>query len=430
MWSISVVLLLAFLRPGAAQEQERPVLSLPEVIRSALERNERFLGALERMREADEEVVKARSFLAPRLTAEGRYTRRPDSLTSPGGFVVRPEERSEFSLSLNQTLYTGGRATAALKRARTGALVGREETGLAREDLIFNVSLLYLDLLKAKRDVEIAEAEVRRLTEHRRGAEKRLTVGEVTRTVLLRAEAELSGAKADLVRTRNAVSRTRDQIRLLAGIEEEFEPVDPPRQTVPVESMEEEVRRARERRPDLSRRRLLVDISREDVRSARGGFLPTLGLEAEYFRLLDENPQSSFAVTTDKSMTLKLTFPFFEGGLRLAELREAKFRSREAELDWEFLSRQIAVEVKGVRLDLEAIESEIENLKTREVFAEENFSLVSRQFAAGLATNIDILDANSTLLTAQRQLAHAVYDREAVLIRLKRAMGILRDEAQ
>ena len=65
----------------------------------------------------------------------------------------------------------------------------------------------FFNALKAARELEISEASLKRARERRKVASSRLKVGEVTRSVLLRAEADVAGAEADLIRAQNQVDR-------------------------------------------------------------------------------------------------------------------------------------------------------------------------------------------------------------------------------
>jgi len=69
-----------------------------------------------------------------------------------------------------------------------------------------------------RKNLEIADANLERLTKYRDAAEKRLRVGEVTRTVLLRAEGELSGAKSDQVQAKNGLELAMDVLVNNVGI--------------------------------------------------------------------------------------------------------------------------------------------------------------------------------------------------------------------
>ena len=63
-------------------------------------------------------------------------------------------------------------------------------------------------------------------------------------------------------------------------------------------------------------------------------------------------------------------------------------------------------------------------------FAKDNYKAVSKQFEFGLASNIDVMDANTLLVTAERQLADSRYNYKLSDLRLKRATGILLKTAE
>lgn len=54
--------------------------------------------------------------------------------------------------------------------------------------------------------------------------------------------------------------------------------------------------------------------------------------------------------------------------------------------------------------------------------------MVFKQFQYGLATSVDVVDANTTLVSAQRGFANAAYDLQIAIIGLKKKTGVLLDE--
>lgn len=400
---------------------ERPI-TLEEAYRSADLKSDQIHFSQEDLIQAEEETRRARSLLYPKVTADLSYLRRPDALSSRFG-VLRPESEEQFNLTLEQPLYSGGRATATYHIAQTGTEGRRLDLRLTRENLLFNVARAYYEALKARKNAAIEEGEVKRLEAHRNAAEKRAQVGEATKTILLRAEAELSSAQARLIRAKNNVSAALDQLALLAKLEEPFDLVDPPLISLVEKSEKEWIETARENRVDLQRRSLQIDMTRQGIDFVKGAFYPTLSLEGRY-SWVDQNPKSSFLVQNDRTAMVKLSFPIFEGGLRRAEISQAKSRFRQSEIDKALLSDQIDVEVRRAVLDLSALTSELHYLKDQVAFARDNFSLVSRQFAVGLATHIDVLDANATLLDAERRLSNTFYDREVTTLALGKTAGV------
>lgn len=417
---IEVIFILVFVRslPAGAER----VVSLEEAYRTARLESERIAIAQENLVQAEKEKERAKSFLYPRVTADLSYLRRPKEELSLFRALL-PEREERFNLVLEQPLYVGGRASATYRIAKMGIKGERLGLDLETEALLFDVAQTYYEALKAQKNVLIEESEVQRLEAHRRDAEKRFRIGESTRTALLRAEAELSNANAKLIRAKNQKTVMIDQLSMLAGIEGEFEVADPPFITVAEQPEARWVKSAYEQHPDLQRRRLGIQIAREQVDFAKGAFYPSLTLEGRYSRT-NQDPESPFLIRDDKSAMIKLSFPIFEGRLRVAELSQAKSRMRQAGLQAQLLKDEITLRVRRALLNLTALTSELDHLKRRVIFAKEAFSLTSRQFAVGLGTQIDVLDASAALMDAERQLSNTTYDREVAILNLERAGGI------
>jgi outer membrane protein len=94
-------------------------------------------------------------------------------------------------------------------------------------------------------------------------------------------------------------------------------------------------------------------------------------------------------------------------------------------LNTEYLQMSIKVEVRNAMRDVQTLAGVVEQYTAQVAFARENYELTSRQFAVGLATNIDVLDANSTLLSAEQQLAAATFDHDVAVLRVYKSLGQL-----
>lgn len=123
-----------------------------------------------------------------------------------------------------------------------------------------------------------------------------------------------------------------------------------------------------------------------------------------------------------------LNFPLFEGGLRVADLNEAKAKQRQSVLNYEDNIKSVNIEVQNAYLNLITQTGIYKSLEDQLTFARENNTAVTKQFEFGLASIIDVIDANNLLVTAERQLYDAVYTYQLAVLRLKRATGELLNE--
>ena len=111
--------------------------------------------------------------------------------------------------------------------------------------------------------------------------------------------------------------------------------------------------------------------------------------------------------------------------MRTAEVKEAEAKQRQAALLYEDKKKSIDIEVENAYLDLITQKGIMEKFGAQLTFAEDNYKAVSKQFEFGLANSIDVMDANTLLVTAERQLADAKYSYQLSGLKLKRSIGTL-----
>jgi outer membrane protein len=252
----------------------------------------------------------------------------------------------------------------------------------------------------------------------------------VTKTVLLRAEAELSGAQSELIRGENALSFAKTVLARVVGLTGDYDLKEVPEGNQypagykPEDALGPLKEAALSERAELKSLDIQKKIAGDQVKYTRGLYWPTLSIEGVYSGR-DEDPATASLNKESIYAGLKLNFPFFEGGLRRAEVKEAMAKQRQADLIYEDLRKRINVEVENAYLDYMTQKGVLKSLEDRLAFARDNYSAISRQFEFGLANSIDVMDANTLLVTAERQLVDAVYNYKLSILRLERVTGRL-----
>jgi len=415
----------SFSLPHSASAEER-VISLDDAYRMAFASHERVKIAQENHLQARAGLGKATARMLPAVVAEGSYTKFSEQ-KGASGFLLQPDETRNFNLRVTQPLFAGGTLWSGRKQARMameGSRVGMKAT---KEAVMLETGRTYFNVLKAERNFEIKEAALKRAGERRKVASSRFKVGEVTKTVLLRAEAEVAGAEADLMTARNLLNDVRDLLKRIIGAEGEIAVAEPPLATPASKSAEELIEKAIKARRDYRQTVIEEGISHEAVKSARGNFLPSLSLEGLYAGR-DQEPSTTFLLTESLSGSLRFSYPLFEGGLKRAELREAKSRRREMAHRRASLMRDIGLEVRSALNTVETFTAVTASYQKQLDFSRENYEMVFKQFKYGLATSVDVIDADATLVEAQSGLMNARYDLQIALQELKYAVGTLLDD--
>jgi outer membrane protein len=398
--------------------------SLEDLFRIALTRSEKLKAAEETLVISEIGKDKAYSYLLPRVTATAGYTQYTEKKYY-GTSVIQPNYGSSWGIRIDETFSLSGRELTGLEIAKANVTKSTHDLTAVREDYLLRyVAVAYYSALMARKGLEIADANLERLTTYRNAAEARLKIGEVTRTVLLRAEGELSGAKSDSLQAKNSLELALAVLANNCGIRDPLtlsESASEERVLSPLNVFQEQAYSAR---ADLRSLEVQKQIAADQTKFAEGAYWPNLSIFGGYTGA-DQSPPPTSLNRESLYAGAALNFPFFEGGLRKAEVREAKARERQAALYYEDLKKTIEIEVRTAYLDLVTQKGILRFLNDQMVFARDNYRAVARQFEFGLSSSLDVLDANTLLVSAERRVASALYNYRLALLRMKKATGTL-----
>lgn len=394
-----------------------------DMYRIALKRAERIKISEENLQLAELDREKALSVLFPGLTAFGDYTRYSQEETA-GDFTIQPESRASWGFKAGQSFTLNGKELIALKIAEEIIEKRTFDVNSAREAYLFLVAEAYFGVLKAQKRVEIGVANVNRLKTYKEAVSARLKVEAVTRTALFRSEAELSSARAALIRAENLLKLQESILSRLVGLETDFRLIEP---DVKVSAVSENQlgmlkQEAYEVRSELKALGKQKTIAENQVRFNRSDYWPKVSLEGMYVNY-DQNPGSGFTPDDSLSLTLGLRFSLYDGGLRSARIKEALTQKRMADLALADQKKQINVEIEAALLDMATQKGVYESVKDELTFARENYKAVTRQFDHGLSNSVDVMDANTVLVTSEVKLSEAYYNYQLAQVKLDRSRG-------
>jgi outer membrane protein len=422
--------------PGISAEE----YSLADLYRVALQTAEKIKISEENITIAEAGKGKALSYLLPKLTTfagftnytESKYS-NPTTITLPGGNLVfpgsliQPDKAWGWGLRLDENLSLGGREFTSFKMSKENLEKSRLDTYAIQEDYLLAVAFGYYNVLKARKNLDIADANVERLSTYRTAADKRLRVGEVTKTVLLRAEAELSRALADRMTAGNSLVLAMAQLKRVVGLKDgvQLKEEAPASKDIPPVNTYQAV--ALSERSDLKGLEIQKKQAEDQVRYAKGAYWPTLSVSGVYSRM-DQSPQAGTLNQESIYAGVALNFPIFEGGLRQAEVKEARSKEKQSGLLYDDLKKTIEIDVQSAYLDLMTQQSTLKFMEDQLVFAKDNYQAIARQFEFGLANSLDVMDANTLLVSAERKVSDAGYNYQMAVMRMKRATGVLLKE--
>lgn len=369
---------------------------------------------------ARQDKKRALSVLMPRATAFGSYLshNKPDQFS--------PDVNS-YGIKLNQTFTLNGKELIALHISED--TIDEKEFSLraVKAEYLLLVAQAYYQILSTSRYVEIAETDVKRLEKHRHAVNERLKVGQVTKTALFRADAELSGARTSLIKSSNGLKLAKATLQRLVEIDENFDLSQAQINKFKnfSYSYEELKKTALNRRAEILAAEKNLEIAKKNIKYTKGAYWPTLSVEGTYSNAEIEfdEPIHGTDDAEDSSINATLTFTMFDGGLRAADVRQALANQRKAALALTAEKKGIILETKSVWLDYQTAISVLSTLKDELKSARENFNAVTMQFKYGMADSVDMMDANTLLVKAQRELSDADYNCTLSVLGIMRTRG-------
>lgn len=418
---LSIIFVALWIFPTTLMAEE---YTLNDLFIIALKNSDKIQYSQENITIAQIGKAKALSVLIPKVTGYGSYTEFSRKQYDDLGYLTQPDSGGVAGIRADETFSLGLREFTALSMADTTYKKSSTDLDNTKEEFLLQVARSFFDTLRAMKQYDIAKANLERLTVYRDMAEKRLKVGEATKTVLLRAEGELSGARSEMVTADNSVKLSKAVLIRLTGIVPDFTLKEhaPEDKELPIlETLKDE---AYLNRSDLKSLDLMKKLAAQQKSYAIGAYFPNVTLSGLYQKT-EQSPHDLNRVPETASLGAALNFPIFVGGYRKADVDEAKAKYRQAEFLFEDLKKTISVEVETAWLEVTAQKQAIVFLKDQISFAQSNYHSVSRQFELGLASSIDVIDANTLLLTSQKRLANETFLLQTAMLKLKRSTGKL-----
>jgi outer membrane protein len=431
LWILFAWFLLAALVPEKfAAAESSPVretaqpYSLTELYRLGLERSEDIEIARNQVYIAEKDVDWAFSVIMPQLSGFGDYIRNNKS----GG--IQPESGHAYGAKLHQEFTINGRELIALQAARDIEVQRKYDMRAVMESILYSVSQSYFDIVKKQNQVEIDHTNVKRLETHRDAVLKKMALEEAPKTDLLRTEAELSGARSDMVRSENALIFAFATLARLLALPEGYKiaPPDKSQREMEEAALNDLIANALAHRYEIKSLEQSQILAQQKVDIARGDYWPKFTWEAGYKGQGADPSQYAVDETAYGAASLKMTL--FDWGTRGAIVSQEKAAQRNAKLELQIQSRQVALEVEQAYLTLVTAKRVIEAVRDKLKFSKASFDAVSLQFKLGQADILDVMDANTILFNAEQELSDALYYYSLSQVGLKRAQGILLEEVR
>jgi len=119
-----------------------------------------------------------------------------------------------------------------------------------------------------------------------------------------------------------------------------------------------------------------------------------------------------------------LTFPLFEGGAKLAELRQTRESLSGLRIQRRSTAQHVDQAIRGAFARASGGYANVGFSREQEAAARHNYELVGQSYVLGVASILDLLDGQSQLLSANEAVTNALYDFLEALIAAEEQMAL------
>ena len=316
-------------------------------------------------------------------------------------------------------IFTGFKIYSAYDAAKENVNARKAEFEMAQNTVLMDVATKYFTLRLCEELVVMRETTKKDLAEHLERSKKLEEGGQISKTERLRAEvalAEAENAYEDALRDQ---SLARMALASLLRTDTSLTATTPVEAPEGIRTMEEFKQLAVEHHPGLRQLRVERKRNQNAIKAAQADYYPTVAL----FGYKELYTRDLTILEPEWAVGAKLQWDIFKGGDTRAKVSSAKAMDRSlGSLEEETIDNLKLLVEKRWR-ELEHAKGRLVSLaKTREL-ADEALRSQNKAYEAGLATGLDVVDAELALSRLQVADLKAHYDAVVAWLGLLEAAG-------
>jgi outer membrane protein len=423
-------LVLLLLAASIAWGQSPPMLTLPQATAMAIQNHPRIAAAQNTAAAAGQRITEARSAYYPTIDAEitesqGLYGSRLGAGSLSSSLLF---SRAGQGLQVTQLVTDFGRTKNLVAQSRYQAQAADAGAQASIYDVVLGVNQAWFGVLMTQAYVNVANQTVLARQTLTNQVTALANANLKSQVDVSFAEVNLSEAKLLLSRSQDAVDRAYSDLARALGQDQaiHYQLADAPMPGAPPDSPEPLMAQAIQDRPEMKNVQLQLqgaqsfeqaeaDLRRPNVSVVGvGGALP----------YLDQNPR--VAPHEYDGVALNVDIPIFNGHLFSARRQAAHYEAQAAEDRVRDLRQLVERDVRAAWISASTAFQRIPVTEQLLKQAQLALELAQGRYNLGLASIVEVTQAQLNLTQAQIENVSAKYDYQSAYAQLQYTTGALR----
>lgn len=324
-----------------------------------------------------------------------------------------------YGINANWTVWNGNRNRITIKRneltEQQNELAEEQQANTIQEQ----ITQLYVQILYENEAIKVSEEVLKASQMQLERAKVMVEIGSLAHVDVVQLEAQVAQDQFSLVSAQTQLKNYKLQLKQLLEIhgDDSFDVAIPEisdeRVLQAIPDQTSVYNAALELRPEIKSEKLNIETSELQIRSARGGYMPTISLSAGIGSSNGSAHKGNFGkqIKTNLSNSLGVTvsMPLFDQHQARTNIRQAKFAQQTAQLQLQDAEKRLYSSVENYYLNASTYQQKYIYAKKNADSMNESYGLVSEQFRLGLKNIVELTTGKNNLLQAEQQLLETKY---------------------
>jgi len=394
-------------------------LNLKESIQIALENNIGYKIAESTVDVSQAQIKEVEGAKKVNIKLQGGYLQMSEAIDEEAieagdftGLFAPGQGVPIISVSTTKVLYSGGKIESLIDQAEANKQISLNDLKKEKQGVIYKVTKAYYQVLQTEGMKRVSAQAVKQMQTHLESSEALLKEGMIAPIDLNRIKSQLSNLEHNLIKAENGYKLAMYNLNSIMGIDLNIELVlENNLSHEPCEvNLEDALVQAGENRSEIMNIALQRRIMEEMVDVAKGNRRPQVILSAES------------GITGWQAMVVA-EYSLMDGGVNKAKIEQAEINLAQVDQSEKQVRQLIEFEVRSAYLNMKEAEKLIKVAEEGIKNSQESFRIAQVKYNEGIATNTEVIDAQSTLIEAEINHLNALYDYNINRSALVKAMG-------
>lgn len=392
--------------------------TLDSAIGDAIHNNNSIISQQYTVQSAGYQAQAQKSGYFPRADAGYAYKH-----SSEKAFGYVEEQFSQAGLEISYNLFNGGADRYGYLSAEKQHEAQNFTFEAAKQDITLSVKKAYIEILKAKENVAVADRAVDLLENQLQDVKLSYSVGYVAKNEVLKVEAELASARQTQLSAVSGYKTAVFSLEQLTGTNypdnEVFETFQFPENTATYDELRKDMFA---NRSEIKYTQSLIASADYSKKAVRAGYLPKVSVGAGFYSYGQNVSPADRDYTYDSETLLSasVNLNLFDGFTKKNSIMAQETAKNSLIFRLNDLKSQMDLQLKTALENLTLAKASLETARSETESAAENYRITRNRFKQKVATNTDLLDARVMLTRAESSRNTAQYNIYKALAELER----------